>query len=268
MKHMKHELATMLLAAAVSFMTSVGVQAEETPARKMNILAFGAHPDDVELNVGGTLLKYKKQGHSIFIALATSGNTGSNVMTDTKLIGETREKESLEAAKFYGAKVRFLRNDDERLLDTNETRTQVLDALRWADPDIVFTHWKDDESPDHAMISKLVRSMILSMPGINQQSNEKPSAKKPTVFMWDTGRGIGFVPEVYVDISEECADKLKALACHKSQVSWMSVFGNDRFTDSARIRAEFYGMQYGCRYAEVFRAWRISSYLADFKLLP
>ena len=48
----------------------------------MNILAVGAHPDDIEYNVGGTLLKYKKQGHKIFIALTTSGNTGSNVMTD------------------------------------------------------------------------------------------------------------------------------------------------------------------------------------------
>ena len=53
----------------------------------MNILAVGAHPDDIEYNVGGTLLKYKKQGHKIFIALTTSGNTGSNVMTDTRLIG-------------------------------------------------------------------------------------------------------------------------------------------------------------------------------------
>ena len=49
----------------------------------MNILAFCAHPDDIELNVGGTLLKYKKQGHKIYIALTTSGNTGSNIMTDS-----------------------------------------------------------------------------------------------------------------------------------------------------------------------------------------
>ena len=115
--------------AALGMMMAPCAGAAEKPGGKLNILAFGAHPDDVELNVGGTLLKYRKAGHNIFIALATSGNTGSNEMTDTKLIGETREKEALEAAKFYGAKVRFLRNDDERLLDTNETRTQVLDAL-------------------------------------------------------------------------------------------------------------------------------------------
>ena len=242
--------------------------ADSQPAKKMNILAFAAHPDDVELNVGGTLLKYKKAGHNIFLAYATSGNTGSNEMTDTKLIGETREKEALEAAKFYGAKVRFLRNDDERLLDTNETRTQVLDALRWAEPDIVFTHWMGDESPDHKMTSHLVRCMILSMPGINQQSNEKPCAKLPVLFMWDTGRGIGFQPEVYVDISDEFEEKLKALTCHKSQFPWMAVMGNSRFGETTRIRAAFYGMQYGCKYAEVFRGWRTSGYMPNFKLLP
>ena len=236
--------------------------------KKLNILAFAAHPDDVELNVGGTLLRYKKAGHNIFIAFATSGNTGSNEMTDTKLIGETREKEALEAAKIFGAKVRFLRNDDERLLDTNETRTQVLDALRWAEPDVVFTHSDFDPSPDHAMTSHLVRSMILSMPGKNQQSNEKPCAKMPSVFMWDTGRSIGFLPEVYVDISDECEEKLKALACHKSQNPWMQVFGNSRFGESARIRAAFFGLQYGCKYAEGFRTWRISGNIPDYKLLP
>ena len=65
----------------------------------MNILAVCAHPDDIELNVGGTLLKYRKQGHKIFIALTTSGNTGSNVMTDVEEIGRVREAEMLQAAK-------------------------------------------------------------------------------------------------------------------------------------------------------------------------
>ena len=255
-------------AAAAAFTCGAFGEEAAQPAKKLNILAFAAHPDDVELNVAGTLMRYKKAGHNIFVAYATSGNTGSNIMTDTKLIGETREKEALEAAKYYGAQVRFLRNDDERLLDTNETRTQVLDALRWAEPDVIFTHWKDDESPDHAMTSKLVRAMVMSMPGSNQQSNEKPCPKTPSVFMWDTGRGIGFQPEVYVDISDEFEDKVKALECHKCQYAWMEVFGNNRFSDSMRIRAGFYGCQLGCKYAEVFRGWRISGYIPDFKILP
>ena len=60
----------------------------------MNILAFCAHPDDIELNVGGTLLKYKKQGHKIYIALTTSGNTGSNIMTDVEEIGRALDAQA------------------------------------------------------------------------------------------------------------------------------------------------------------------------------
>ena len=48
----------------------------------------------------------------------------------------------------------------------------------------------------------------------------------------------------------------------------MSEFGNNRFTESMRIRAAFYGLRYDCKYAEVFRAWRFCSYMPNFKLLP
>ena len=73
----------------------------------MNILAIGAHPDDIEVSCGGTLLKYKAMGHNIFIALTTSGNQGSNLHTSREEIAGIREKEQLEAAKLYNAKVRF-----------------------------------------------------------------------------------------------------------------------------------------------------------------
>ncbi len=233
----------------------------------MNILAIGAHPDDIEYNVGGTLLKYKKQGHKIFIALTTSGNTGSNVMTDPEEIGRVREAEMLHAAKTYDAEVRFLRNNDERLMDTDETRSQVLDAMRWANPDVIFTHNHTDESPDHAMTSKLVRSMMLSLPGRNQRATVPPITKKPTLFLWENGLGVDFIPEIYVDISEEFDAKYAALQNHVSQKEWMDVFGSELGEDM-KILGMFRGMQYGCKYAECFRAFKIHGYMPNYKLLP
>ena len=233
----------------------------------MNILAVGAHPDDIEYYVGGTLLKYKKQGHKIFIALTTSGNTGSNVMTDTEEIGRVREAEMLEAAKVYDAEVRFMRNDDERLLDTDETRTQVLDALRWANPDVIFTHSPTDESPDHAMTSKLVRSMILSMPGRNQRSNLPPVTKRPSLFFWDHGMGVGFDPEIYVDITDEFETKLETLQKHESQKAWMGEFKSILGLDM-KILARSRGWQFGCAYAEAFRIFRLSGFISDYRVLP
>ncbi len=233
----------------------------------MNILAFCAHPDDIELNVGGTLLKYRKQGHKIYIALTTSGNTGSNVMTDVEEIGRVREAEMMKSAALYGAEVRFLRNDDERLLDTNETRTQVLDAMRWADPDVIFTHSPTDESPDHWMTSKLVRSMILSLPGINQQSSERPCSKHVTLFHWENGFGVNSLPEAYVDISDEFEAKYEAIQHHESQKAYMDVFGS-KLGEDMRIFNAFRGLQYGCKYAEAFSAFRIHGYMPNYRLLP
>ena len=234
---------------------------------EMNILAIGAHPDDIEYGCGGTLLKYKKQGHSIFIAYTTSGNTGSNTLTDPFEIATLRENEAMRAAEIYGAQVRFLRSNDERLMDTDHTRSQVLDAMRWANPDVIFTHSSTDESPDHAMTSKLVRNMMLSLPGRNQRAQLPPIAKKPSLFFWETDNGVDSLPEIYVDISDELEDKIKALACFASQEDWMDVFGADLGGD-VRIMAEFRGMQYGCKYAECFRAFRIHGYMPDYKLLP
>jgi LmbE family N-acetylglucosaminyl deacetylase len=66
----------------------------------MNILALGAHPDDVEFLCAGTLFKYKAQGHKIFIALTTSGNQGSNAIEGREKIAAIREAEQLEAGTF------------------------------------------------------------------------------------------------------------------------------------------------------------------------
>ena len=174
----------------------------------------------------------------------------------------------MKSAALFGAEVRFLRNDDERLLDTNETRTQVLDAMRWADPDVIFTHNPADESTDHAMTSKLVREMLLSLPGKNQQSSEKPCTKKVSLFYWEPSYGINYLPEVYVDISEECDEKLKGIYFHESQFPYMAEFGCTDFAEEARTWARFRGIQNGCKYAETFQAHRIHGYMPDFKVLP
>ena len=130
----------------------------------MNILALGAHPDDVEFLCAGTLLKYRSQGHKIFIALTTSGNQGSNEYDNRAQIAAIREAEQLEAAKFYDAPVRFLRFDDELLIDSQEVRRAVINAMRWANPDVIFTNPPWDPSPDHAETGKIVSKLMLPCP--------------------------------------------------------------------------------------------------------
>ncbi|MHB0997678.1 MAG: PIG-L deacetylase family protein [Armatimonadota bacterium] len=234
----------------------------------MNILALGAHPDDIEFLCAGTLFKYKQQGHNIFIALTTSGNQGSNEYDSREEIAAVREAEQLEAAKVLGAEVRFMRFDDEGLINTPESRRAVINAMRWANPDVILTNYPHDPSTDHGTTGKLVTDLILSMPGKNIPADEPPIAKKISVFYWDVPGGIDFLPEVYVDISDVLHLKLEALSKHESQVAWMANYTDDDFLEYCTTLARFRGIQAGCKYAEGFRALRIHGYMPNFKLLP
>jgi len=234
----------------------------------VNILAIGAHPDDIEVLCGGALLKYKQQGHNIFIALTTSGNIGSNVHASREEIAEAREKEQLEAAKFFDAEVRFLRYDDQGLQDTPETRRAVLNAIRWANPDVILTNYPEDPSTDHAITGKIVSEVMLSLPSKLVPADEPPISKSPSLFYYTTPVGINFTPEVYVDITDVFELKREALSKHVSQFAWMDVYQTHNLLDIIEINDKFRGLQAGYVYAEGYRAFRLHGYMPNFKLLP
>lgn len=234
----------------------------------MNILAFGAHPDDIEFLCSGTLLKYHKQGHKIFIALTTSGNTGSNVIPSREETAAIREKEQLEAAKYYDAQVRFLRFEDEGLQDTPETRRAVLTAIRWADPDIILTNPPWDPSTDHGMTGRLVTQVLLSVGGKQHPADLSPIKKTPQVFFWDIPGGIGFQPEIYVDITKEMETKLEAIQCHESQYAWSKTFMDDDFLDYAKALSKYRGLQSGVDFAEGFVSHKMYAFMPNPRKLP
>ena len=101
----------------------------------MNILAIGAHPDDIEFLCAGTLALYAKQGHKIFIAVATNGNVGSPTLSKTE-ISEIRKNECLQSCKLINAKLIWMNFDDEWLYDTPESRKRFIDAIRESQADI------------------------------------------------------------------------------------------------------------------------------------
>lgn len=228
----------------------------------MNILAIFAHPDDVEWYCGGTLLKYKKAGHKIYIALTTSGNTGSNDMDSREEIATVREAEMLESAKHLDAEVCFLRQEDEGLFDTPDTRRAVLTAIRWANPDVILTHNPRDYSTDHNMTSKLVTEVILSVGGKLHSADFPPIDKDPQIFFDGT--------KCFVDITEELDEKMEMLRCHKSQLGWMQTFrdGEADFTEEIEVINKAYVLWCGAGYAEGFEAHKVLGFTADYRLLP
>lgn len=218
----------------------------------MNVLFVGAHPDDIECYAGGTAALYAKQGANVFFCTATNGNIGSSTLT-TNEIAALRKKEAQAAADLIGAKLIWLDFDDEFLMDTRETRLKFIEAFRIARPDVVFCHWVDDYNPDHSISGRIVDDCIhmATIPLIKTET--KVCSDIPHVYYMDTPAGVNFVPEIYVDITTSFETKVKMIAQHKSQNSWMKdIFGYE-MEAFLEIPAKFRGLQARCKMAEAFR---------------
>lgn len=220
----------------------------------MNVLFVGAHPDDIEIYAGGTAALYARGGHRVYFCIATNGNVGSPVLAPDK-IAAIRRKEAEQAAATIDAELIWLGFDDEFLFDSRETRLAFIEAFRKADPDVVFCHWRQDYNPDHSISGMIVDECVhmAGIPNILTASSPTASGRIPHVYFMDTPSGVGFEPEIYVDITETFQMKTRMVAAHESQNGWMkTVFGYELET-FLEIPARFRGLQAGCPMAEAFR---------------
>ncbi len=218
----------------------------------MNILFVGAHPDDIEAYAGGTAALYAQMGVNVYFCVVTNGNIGSSTLSKEQ-IREIRFSEATRSTELIGAKLIWLDFDDEFLFDGIETRHRFIEAFRVADPDVVFCHWKDDYNPDHSISGRIVDDCIhmASVPLIETET--RPISKIPHVYYMDTPGGVGFEPQIYVDITSTFKIKVEMLCKHESQNQWMlDIFGTD-LEGFLQIPASFRGFQAGCKYAEAFR---------------
>ncbi|MCR8726376.1 PIG-L deacetylase family protein [Frigidibacter sp. ROC022] len=235
----------------------------------MNILAIGAHPDDIEVQCAGTLARYAAAGHKVFMAVATNGNVGSPTLSREE-IANVRHAEQQASCAIIGAELIWMDFDDEWLMNDRPTRTRFIDAIRQADPDVMFIHGPTDYHPDHrisgqvaedARIPASVRLVETALPHIS---------KIPHVFYMDNPAGVGFEPEVYVDTTEVFETKRQMLLCHQSQDSWMrAIYGEhtsitDMMTDNSKAR----GLAGGYAHAEGFREVKTYPRTGTFAMLP
>ena len=220
----------------------------------MNILFVGAHPDDIEIYAGGTAALYARAGHKVFFCVATNGNAGSSTLPPDE-IAAIRRVEAQRGADVIGAELIWLDFEDEFLFDTRETRLAFIEAFRQADPDVVFCHSRQDYNPDHS-ISGMIVDECVHMAGIpNIRTASAPTAKEkiPHVYFMDTPAGVGFEPEIYVDITTSLETKVEMVKAHESQDGWMKdIFGYE-LEAFLEVPARFRGLQAGCPMAEAFR---------------
>lgn len=203
--------------------------------RPMNILAIGAHPDDIEYGCAGTLIKYRQQGHRVYLLVVTNGACKGNP--------DVRKAEQLESARILGAEEVFFGDyPDTELTCSRELIMFIEKVARQVRPDFGFVPYPDDTHQDHRALAQAAipasRSIIrnvLYFDGLSTQN---------------------FTPSVFVDIADVLESKLACLEAHKSQV--MNTYIQDMsIVDVARAAAHFRGVQGRVKYAEAFSPVRL-----------
>ena len=224
----------------------------------MNVVAVGAHPDDMELLCGGTLARFAQQGARVWLVTLSIGELGHRDIEPAEL-SQIRREEARAAAGLIGADHLCLDQPAEYIQDTSEARNRLVEALRLAHADVVLTHPPQDYHLDHMNASKVVFSATLAAPIVRIATPSSPLRRHPVLFYCDAVGGLEFQPSHYVDISTTYDTKLAMLRCHKTQLKmdfWPEApLG---LLEMAEIVARFRGMQSSVPYAEGFRpafAW-------------
>jgi N-acetylglucosamine malate deacetylase 1 len=223
----------------------------------MNILAVGAHPDDLEILCGGTLARYAERGDKVYMASLTNGNMG-HPKIEPEDMGKIRREEMQKSASIIGAEVIWIDVDDELSEVNVKTRLKMVDAIRFAKPDIIITHDSNDYHVDHRNTSQLVFEAAPLACVHNIKRDYEVLDKQPLIYLMDTVGGIGFIPNEFVDIGSTIEIKKKMFRCHESQDAWMLEATGFDFSDVIETMAKFRGYHAGVHYAEGFRrleAW-------------
>jgi len=219
----------------------------------MDVLAIGAHPDDCELFMGGTLAKLADRGYRVAVADLTRGELAS------RGTAETRRKEAEQAAAILGLAERFsLDLGDGRIGLDPEHRTQVVRLLRDQRPTVVFAHGPDDRHPDHERASRLAREacFFANVEGFETGQERFRSA----ALIEFVGNTVGSppTPSFVVPISETYSRKIEALRAYESQFYNPELDGPDTWISSRayfehiEAWARYWGSLIGENYGEVF----------------
>ena len=234
----------------------------------MRVLFIGAHPDDIEIECGGTVAKCVKRGDKVFCCHLSDGDLG-HVEIMPKELGEIRRGEAKKAGEISGAEVIWGGFHDLDIFEHNrESVDKVVEIIRYANPDFIVTHNPDDYMPDHTATYQLVfaASFAAGVPHYPSKT-ATPTGTVPIYFM-ESASGVGFVPEIYVDITDEMDTKREMMKCHQSQLKWLLDHDGVDFLEKLDIVARYRGYQCGAKYAEGFRCLRADLRQTTKRLLP
>ena len=230
---------------------------------KVDILAIGAHPDDVELGCGGTVAKLISEGKTVAIVDLTQGELG------TRGTNFTRAEEAANSAKILGISSREnLKMKDGFLTNSEEHRLQIVKIIRKYQPEIVLANAIDDRHPDHAKAAKLVSdacflSGLVKIETVSKGENQKPWRPKQ-IFHYIQWKNIA--PDFVIDISNFMEKKIEACLAFKTQfydpnsTEPMTPISTKDFLESLTYRAQDLGRLSGVQFAEGFTTEKLLAF--------
>lgn len=222
-----------------------------TPATgPVDILAFGPHPDDIEIGIGGTLAKHASLGHRVALCDVTAGEMGSNGTVEERLA------EAEEAGRVLGAVWRVnLRVPDRRIGSAPDHVRLAAEMVRGARPRVVALPYWVDRHPDHVAASEMLTEAVFSA-GLRRYPAAGDAWTPETVcyYFINDMAAASFV----VDVSDHYETKRRALACHASQFrpagagAVATRLTSARFQQLIESRDAQFGAQAGVAFAEGF----------------
>lgn len=227
---------------------------------KLDILAFGAHPDDVELSCAGTLLVEKKNGKKVGVVDLTQGELG------TRGSAEIRRMEAAAAAAILQLDVRenlelpdgFFKNDE-----ANQRR--IIQAIRKFQPEIVLCNAPEDRHPDHGRSAQLMEDAVF-LSGLRKiettQDGQIQDVWRPS-YVFNYIQDNYMHPNFLIDISDVMEQKLASIRAYGTQFDSPNLnepqtyISTPDFLESIIYRAKMYGKMIGVKYAEGYISKKI-----------
>lgn len=237
---------------------------------KLDILAFGAHPDDVELGCGALIAKEVANGKKVGIIDLTRGELG------TRGTAETRDAEAKAAAEILGVTVREnLGFADGFFINDKTHQLKIIKLLRKYQPEIVLCNAVEDRHIDHGKGSQLVSDacFLSGLLKIETELDNKTQSQWRPKQVYHYMQWKNLEPDIAVDVSGYIDIKMKAVLAYQTQFydpnnkEPATPISSKNFTDSVKYRARDLGRLIGTEYAEGFNVERYAAVDSIFDLI-
>ncbi|HWS73389.1 MAG TPA: bacillithiol biosynthesis deacetylase BshB1 [Thermoanaerobaculia bacterium] len=218
--------------------------------QQVDLLFFGAHPDDVELSAGGTIVDAVKRGLRVGMIDLTRGEMG------TRGTPQTRKREAQKSAKILGASFREqLDFGDGNLRTGREEELQLIEIIRRTRPSLVFAPYPDDRHPDHTRTGRVVTEASFYA-GLKSLKTSLPAHRPQTTIYYL--QNYLQPPSFVVDVTAAWKTKMRAVAAFRSQFfdpkskEPKTFISDPKFLAMIDARGRYFGALIGAAYGEAF----------------